>query len=317
MSVKTMLWNQLLSQQEEVVLPWMGGQTIHSAQRRFNLSTLPPEHGWHRFQVDGSRRAQWVAADLAPFDMEQGAALVRGYCIGDRVLSDDVAVTADMQAAFAQSEKVWLMDPSLERFARVLAMRHRDGRLLYLRQEFPLGPEPYVQEAWQDRLPSVAQIPHVTPALDLAFRWLTRQREVADARREALERRERAEAEAQARRDAAKLLLHDAIRSGEARRRLKDFPAAARAALAVSGAELLDHRQALAKGEMIVQFRFQARRFECVVAEKSLQIIDAGICLVDHSTDERGDSYFTLESLPAVIHEAMRRGVLVVFRHAG
>jgi len=37
--------------------------------------------------------------------------------------------------------------------------------------------------------------------------------------------------------------------------------------------------------------------------------------LTDHDTDERGDTYFTLESLPAVVREAEQRGKLVVFRH--
>jgi hypothetical protein len=292
----------------------MGGQTVHSASRRFTLGALPPEHGWYRFRVDGTRRAAWVGPDLPPFDVERGASVVRGYCVGDRLIPDGAAVSPDLRAALSQAEKLWLIDPTLDRFARALAVRHRDGRLLYLRQEFPLGPEPAVQAAWQDRLPSIAHIPHVNPALDLAFRWLNRQRAAADARREA---QARAEAQAQAQADAQAQAQAQARADALRRQRLRDFPAAAQAALAISGAELLDTRPAHRPHEQIVQFRFQKRRFECVVHALTLQVIDAGICLTDHDTGERGDTYFTLESLPAVIHEAMQRGVLVVFRHAG
>ncbi|MEL6349921.1 MAG: hypothetical protein AAFV53_42860, partial [Myxococcota bacterium] len=109
-----------------------------------------------------------------------------------------------------------------------------------------------------------------------------------------------------------------AVGDAHARRVLaqQDFSEAARAALAVSGAELLDHRPNRGgKDEQVVQFRFQQRRFECVVHAKTLQIIDSGICLINHTTNERGDTRFTLESLPAVIDEAMRLGKLVIFRH--
>jgi hypothetical protein len=64
-----------------------------------------------------------------------------------------------------------------------------------------------------------------------------------------------------------------------------------------------------------VQFRFARRRFECVVHRATLRVIDSGICLVDHATEESGDDRFTLESLVGVIDEAIRTGRLVVFRH--
>ncbi|MEQ1501229.1 MAG: hypothetical protein ABMB14_03320 [Myxococcota bacterium] len=106
------------------------------------------------------------------------------------------------------------------------------------------------------------------------------------------------------------------IGSGEGRRELAadDFEAAARAALALSGAELLDHHPGYERGEQIVLFRFRGRRFECV-ADAALRIVDSGICLTDHHTGEKGDTRFTLESLPGVIGEAIDNDVLVVFRH--
>jgi hypothetical protein len=100
----------------------------------------------------------------------------------------------------------------------------------------------------------------------------------------------------------------------------EDFEAAARAALAVGGAEYLDHRKAVQRNEMIVRFRFLRRRFECTCDHNTLQIIDSGICLTAHGDDEfadgiKGDSFFSLESLPSVIAEADREEKLVVYRH--
>jgi hypothetical protein len=92
-----------------------------------------------------------------------------------------------------------------------------------------------------------------------------------------------------------------------------DFEAAARAALAVSGAELLDTRKN-ARGDYVVKYRCEGHRLECI-CDETLQVIDAGICLTDHHTGEKGDNYFTLESLPAVVKEADDEGVLVIWRH--
>jgi hypothetical protein len=101
-----------------------------------------------------------------------------------------------------------------------------------------------------------------------------------------------------------------------------DFGEAARAALAVSGARYLDHRVVRQRGnvEYAVRFSWLNRRFECVV-DGRLQVIDSGICLTAHYDDPdfdggtRGDTWFTLESLPSVIKEADDAGRLVVYRH--
>jgi hypothetical protein len=94
-----------------------------------------------------------------------------------------------------------------------------------------------------------------------------------------------------------------------------DFGAAAKAALAVGGAELLDWRDSRVAGEAVVQFRYLGRRFECVAQKATLRIVDSGICLVDHHTGFRGDTLLTLESLPGTIAQATREHKLVVFRH--
>lgn len=93
-----------------------------------------------------------------------------------------------------------------------------------------------------------------------------------------------------------------------------DFEEAAKAALAVGGADYIDHRKAYRKGELVVRFRLDGRRFECTCNDE-MQIIDSGICLVDHESGDKGDTLFTLESLPAVIKQADREGKLHIYRH--
>jgi hypothetical protein len=312
-------WRDLLRTEEPVTAPWTGGRTLHSGARTFTLEgPLPDEHGLHLFLQAGGRRVTWQGP--APVTPElwfgEGTATVTGYLVGDRLVADGAAVPVDVKDLMARTETVHLVEPGLDRFARVTAARHTDGRLYYLRQEFPLGPVEDVRTAYVDRAASVAHVSHVTPALDLAFRVTSWQRDEVERRRAELERkaqleRERAEAE------AARHKLMSTLGDGASRRVVaaRDFETAARAALRASGADLLDHRKGYNKGEQVVQFRFKKRRFECVCEETTLRIVDAGICLIDHDTGERGDNRFTLESLPGVIQEAMDGGKLVVFRH--
>lgn len=65
---------------------------------------------------------------------------------------------------------------------------------------------------------------------------------------------------------------------------------------------------------MEVTFRFRGNRFITMCHAITLQVVDAGICLVDHGDGHRGDPELTLESLPSAIHEVMTLGVLVITR---
>ncbi len=182
----------------------------------------------------------------------------------------------------------------------------------------PLGPEEEVLATFLDKRQSVDDVKSVPPALDAAFRMETWQRLEVERRRAELERRRREEEELrlleERRRELARQLGDAVVRRRMAQH---DFEAAARAALAVGGAEYLDHRRSVQPREMVVRFRLDHGRYECTCEETTLRIVDAGICLVDSETDERGDTYFTLESLPGVILQAIREGRLHVFRHVG
>jgi hypothetical protein len=270
---------------------------------------LPREFGWYLWECQG-RRAGLVEEAEADGDYERGRACESGYLVGDRFIALTARVEPDPARLVEQTVPVYLVEPGLERFAPIRAALDEEGRHIYIQEVFGLGPEEEVREAYVDRKASVAHVSDVPPALDLAFRFASRRRLEVERRRAELERMRLEEA----RREEARRK----IGTGPGRRTLVgvDPEAAARAALRVGGAELLDVRDGRIRREMIVQYRVDNRRLECVAQRDTLRIVDAGICLEDHATGEKGDTYFTLESLPGVVRQAIREGQLVVWRHA-
>lgn len=313
-------WKDLLAAPNETwILPWTGGKQVHSVDRTWDLrGKLPPEHGWYSFEAAGGRQVRLQNREPTPAPPDfPGASkrALRGYLVGDRFIANAAKVVPDPEKLLDQTEPVFCVEPGLERFTRAVVLRDRENRLLYLNQEWPLGPEEEVLMAYQDRKDSVDHVSGVTPALDLAFRWISYQRIQAEKRSIEAEKLRKLEEL----RMAAEERLREAMKNagtGAGRRALAvhDFNAAARAALALSGAELLDVRDSYNKNEKVVQYRFKHRRLECVVDKLTLRIIDAGVCLDDHR-GTKGDTFFTLESLPPVIGEALDGGRLVVWRH--
>ena len=228
-------------------------------------------------------------------------------------------------------EPVHFLEPGLRRFTRISVGRATGaGRLLFCRQEMGLGPEDDVLGLFEDLpigLRDPTLIPEATaklraivgvpPALEAAFFFALRERVEMERFRERQRQLEEAalRAEQQA---AARAAFLEQTSSSEGRRRLAqvDYAEAAKAALLVGNAEFLsEHSNRGDRGEHVVRFRYMQRRFECV-ADARLHIVDAGLCLSDHATGRRDDKLLTLESLPSVIAEAIRRGKLVVTRHA-
>lgn len=309
-------WRDLLQTTEEtLVSPWVGGRSLRSAERTWAIDgRLPPEHGWFTFTLD-KRRAK-ISGPTEP-ETDKLRHVVRGYLVGDHFIADDVRVDPNPMTITSHSESIHLVEQGLDRFVRVSAGRmFEGGPLVFQSQEMPLGPEEEVLKAYLDQVKTVDGVRGVPPALDAAFRMETWRRAEAEKRRLELERLAREEAERLAREERRRQLVEQ-LGDAAGRRAMAavDFEQAARAALTVGGAEYLDHRRAYRRGEMAVRFRFLHRRFECTCEERTLRIIDAGICLTDHDTGEKGDTFFTLESLPSVIREADREGKLVVFRH--
>jgi len=308
-------WRDLLPEaNESLIFPWVGGRSLRVEERAWSIDgCLPKEFGWRTFSLRGRKAVlnDEALGQTSPPSLQHS---VRGYLVGDRFVADGVNV--NVVNILESSEPIHLVEDGLDRFVRIRAGRMFDvGPLIYECMEMPIGPEDGILQAYLDRKSSADHIRGVPPALDVAFRMESAQRAEVERRRAELERlrkEEEARLALEQRRQKLVEQLGDAV--GRREMAVVDFGEAARAALAVGGAEYLDHRKSNQRGEMVVRFRLDGRRFECTCDER-LRIIDSGICLVDHRTQEKGDTRFTLESLPGVIAGARRQGVLHVFRH--
>lgn len=313
-----MSWKDLITKEERLTLPWLGSRSLYLGTRAWTIEgPLPHEHGWYSFLVTSGRRALLANANAEPAP-EVLFNTVKGYLVGDHLVSDTTPnVDPNPQTITKYSEKVNLLEDGLDRFVRVSAGRfYENGPLVYKNQEMPLGPEEEVLNAFLDNLADINHVKGVTPALDASFRMETWQRAEAERRRLELERlrqEEEARRLAEERRKKIVEQLGDAV--GRREMAKLDFAEAAKAALAMGNAEYLDHRKNARKGEMVVRYRLNRRKFECVVDEKTLKVVEAGICLNDYETGTKGDKLLSLESLPSVVSEAQREGKLVVFRH--
>ena len=309
-------WQDLLASGGDRILPWFGGRKVHSHDRTWTITgRLPKEHGWYTFQTTAARECTLKGpADREP-TYEGDHKVVRGFLVGDRFIPDDARVDPDPARLIEQTEEAHCVELGLDRFQKAAVVQDREGHLVFMRLEWPEGPETEVLAAYQDRKDSVTDLKGVTPALDLAFRWISHQRAAAEARAVEIERLRIMEEARLVEAERVQRLMK-ATGTAEGRRAMatQDFNAAARAALRVSGAELLDVIATHIRNQVRVQYRFRARRLECVVDKATLGILDAGVCLDDHK-GTKGDTWLTLESLPGVIGEAMDRHKLVVWRH--
>ena len=306
-------WQSLVRDGELTdVFPWLGGRKIYSKERAWRVvGDLPREFGWYRFELAAGRSAKLLEpCDPDPLYIE-GRTTVRGYVVGDRFIPERARVHPDPTKLIEQTVPIYLVDPAVERFTPILATVDEANRWIYIRPLFPMKADNDAQWAFVERKESLDHIKDVNHALDLAFRFAYRQRQLLEERREAL-RKQREE-------EARKAEVLRKVGSGQGRRTLaqEDLEAAVKAALMVGGAEFLDVRPGYGRNEIVIQYRFENRRLECVCDKRTFQIIDSGICLEDHLTREKGDTYFTLESLPGVVREAIRGGKLVVYRHVG
>jgi hypothetical protein len=310
-------WRDLLEvEQKRIVAPWTGGRSLHFVERVWKISgPLPPEQGWYVFET-WRKEAKVICPADPPEDMETHSS---GFLVGDKIVFDSISATmAATQTSLSDLSRSYrfvdFIEPGLDRFARIEVGAY-GGRLMFKGLAFPLGPEEEVLSAYLDRKEDISDIKGVTPALEVAFRMETLQRAEVDRRRIEAERLRREEEERLAQ-EERRAELAETLGDGAGRRAMAvvDFQAAATAALSVGGAELLDIRDGHGNGEKVVRYRLEGRRFECV-CDAQMRIIDAGVCLTDESTGEKGDTFFTLESLPGVVKQAIDLGVLVVFRH--
>ena len=308
-----MAWQDLLEHSDvRLVTPWLGGRRIHREGRTWCVSgALPREYGWYEWEIQG-RTARLVGPHEMDFDYMAGPwdrRRDRGYLVGNRMVLAATGAGVVLDDFRQHTVPVFLVEPGLERFAFAEIGYVAPDQAIYRQELFPSGSEDPVRNAFIDRKASIDDIAGVGPALDLAFRFAVHQRQRSEERRAELGR---LRAEERRREELARNIGTSLSRRAAT---AHNFEGAARTALSMGGAELLDTRPGRAHREMVVQYLLQNRRFECVVERDTLRIVDSGICLTDSGTGEKGDTYFTLESLPSVVSQAIREGELHVYRH--
>jgi hypothetical protein len=314
------------AKRETFVLPWLGGPSVEAKDRRFRLKARPPKLGWWRFAVSG--RDAELEAPLEPAEpAHQGlpklhGTLHRGWLFGAGPKPEQLLLLPDDEAPL---------------FQRVRARRWHSGDALFEELDFDGEGEEAVRQALDDGA-TLATAKNVTPALRVAFAWeLVRKLGAAEPEPIFIRPTElvtSALAIAEGGDAVARRVVDEIVHArrggrvavaGGGRVYVREVIAAARRAnrdahwenveeraeeaLASAGARLLGVRRL---GDRIeVRFRYQGDSFTCMADPFTLQILDAGICLVDHATNERGDEQLTLDSLPSVVREAMELGVLV------
>lgn len=323
-----MTWQNYIQQPNAfVTLPWPGGRMLQSATQRWAIDgPLPPYAGWHTFKL--AHRAVVFAHTVEPQPQLLTADVVTGYLVGDRIVPQHARVPSALAELTACSRRVYAIDPGLDRFVVIKAGAVApQAPLFFISQEFGGVADAEVLTAFLDRRPDIAHVKHVAPALEAAFRLETWHRADTERRRaeaeaaaaaQAAAAQAAAAAEAQAATLAARrtaLLAQTGSSIGRREIAAADFEVAARAALRIGNAELIDVRRAAAPTERVVRYRVDHGRYECI-CNLSLRIVDAGVCLTDHD-GTKGDTWLTLESLPSVIREAIRLDRLVIFRHVG
>jgi hypothetical protein len=299
-------YRRFLGRVESMVLPFLGGLSVHAADRRLRVSERVAA-GWWRFEVSG--RVATAKEEAEPIDMHTLPS-VRGHLVGDWLFT-----------AGTTAERVFLMPNEEEMFTPAIARRWYGGDHLFDTALFADEAESAAREAFFADA-SLAGIKGVAPSLRAAFGFVVIRREAAKiglevSPREVLDRAHEVA--------SATVSPESIIQALEARRytiqptsdhrRRRPTEVATRdnaevracAALEPTGADVLAVRQT-GERTLEVVFRFRGERFIAVVDWESLHVYDSGICL-DGADEELG-----LDSLPSVIAEAMDSDVLHITR---
>jgi hypothetical protein len=317
-------YRKFLTKVETCVLPYFGGTRVYDRSRTLRLPSALDAPGWYEFEVKGRECTPKGPAD-AP-DLSD-LPLCRGHVVGEWLVSENAAC-----------ETMTLLpadEPEL--FSPARARRWPSDDLLFESIDFEGDAESAVRDALADGL-SLEGVKGVSSPLRAAFAYATlkkvsRDLAIAFAPREVkkdvaaiAQRGPPAATEALRRLDQERRLWR-ALHPEEAAPRAHHTPprrhhgpeptldnAEERAdrALASAGARMTGIRIMGYANQVEVSYRFMGERFITICDAVTLNVWDAGICL-GHGI-YRGDRQLTLESLPAVIREAIETEVLVITR---
>ncbi|AKF80135.1 hypothetical protein MFUL124B02_08985 [Myxococcus fulvus 124B02] len=333
-------YRRFLGKVESAVLPYLGGGTVDTATRRLRVTT-PVAPGWWRFELKG-REA--TAREPARPEGLEALPRVRGHVWGARLVlegavarplelmpEDEPSPLAPVSARRWHDGALLFDGVEFEGEAEDTARRAlEEGQPLAsvkgvsapLRAAFGYAlleaasrtlDIRFAPAETRGRVLRVAELGR--PEAEACLRALAEERRVhqraLEARRVAEQQRAWLDAQTvratELAQEARRRVLSDDVSRG--RGAPVGDPSRAEVALQGAGARLLHHRR-MAGNQLEVTFSFMGERFVSVVDARTLQVLDAGVCLAG------ADSEVTLESLPSVIREAIDTDVLVITRHA-
>lgn len=321
-------YRRFLGKKDHMVLPYLGGARVFAKDRALRLADRPATRGFWNFEVEG-RNAK--ASTRAEPDFS-GMSKRRGHLVGEWLFrTDGSAIALDLMPEEEQ--------PLL---SSCLAYVTHGGDYIFGATDFDTDAELAARTALEEDR-SIALEKGIGASLRAAFSFAVARHAAkkdriaitpAEVRPHAMEIAERGRVAAMAVIEELERVRHvGRIRVGPGRRIVDVRAAVARAdhrrvaatvdnaedraeaALEAAGAQMHSCRR-VGADELEVVFRYADHRFICRAHAITLNVIDAGICLVDHEDGHRGDPELTLESLPSAIREAVDLGVLVITRRA-
>ena len=268
---------------------WYQGACYRLAVQNQSIST-----GW--FKVRFFNRSALV---LSPVDIDDELVpelcpVFKGWYYKGRFYSE--------KSGTEGFKKLFLAPQELKDFSFVNAMVVND-HYVYIEEALEVGVGKQALEAFLEGSDPM-KIKGLSPSLQRAihFALLTREED----------RKKRAQEESIARAIALRG-KSEQLRIEGRLQELDDegFSEVLKTALSFTGATFVSF-SAEREGGVLVRYIYRGYRLACVVERSSLRVRDAGICLTENGI--RGDSFFTLESLPNVVDEAIEQDVLVIYR---
>jgi hypothetical protein len=328
-------YTKFLGKKDEVVLAYLGGAYAVGKDRQVRVDGERPSIGFHRFEIKG-RAARALGAVDVPLDEFEKNKLpkVRGHHVRGWVT---VSGLRDNERVAGLSRVVLMPEEEPAPFAILRARRWYSGDLVFESIDFDTDVEDAARLRLE-KLEGLGEMKGVPASLRLAYSaaltmTVAQRMNVALSVREAAAAgpriadvgepaaREFVASVNQRRLEADERARVRALMSGKPlppmsdgrKRQHREAPtldnAHIRAEIALDGAHarLLSTRN-LAGGNLEVTFEYLGERFISVVDAISLHVYDSGVCLAG------ADELVTLDSLPAVIREAIDTDRLVITR---
>src|SRR5437762_693753 len=130
-------YKRFLGKTDEVVLPYLGGDSVDAADRRLRVAQRVAP-GWWRFRVEG--RGAAAIAQAEPGDLLAKLPRVTGHLLGARIVH-----------ARAVVEQIWFLpEDEPARFALCAARRWHSGAVIFEELPFETDAEGQVRRAFED-----------------------------------------------------------------------------------------------------------------------------------------------------------------------